>query len=253
MPSVLNENEYNQVYRILGGHKDNIDALTAVIEDTALPKLKQAHTFLDIGAGNGYLTAAISSHFEHCSVIEPSAEFSTHLATLGFETQTATFQQAVISNQYDYVLCSYVLFNVALNEWPSFLDKLVASIAKGGMGTIIMTAPRGAHHEMSHSLNSNYKNSTPVIEYLNRNNIKYSVEHAISQHPVETLEEMYTLCRFIFLEDCFSPEKYFSLSETEREQLDKKIRDYALKQKLDDGTYQLKAHVDVINIVKTTQ
>jgi len=250
MPSVLSENEYNQVYRILGGHKDNIDTLSAVIEDTALPKLRQAHSFLDIGAGNGYLTAVISPHFQSCSVIEPSAEFSAHLASLGFNTTTATFQQAEINSKYDYVLCSHVLYNIELSEWPNFLDKMIASIADGGMGTVIMSAARGSHHEMSYSLNTRYKNSTPVIEYLQNQHIKYSVEHAISHHPVATFEEMYTLCRFIFLEDCFSAEKYFSLSESERQLLDNKVREYAAKQKLDDNSYQLTAHVDLIHVSK---
>lgn len=250
MPSVLSEQEYNQVYRILSDHIANIDDVIQSIKHSALPKLQQCESFLDIGPGTGFITNAISPHFQTCSVIEPSEEFCQQFRNHGYDAQAAIFQTAELQRQYDYVLCSHVLYNVELSEWPAFLDKMIAGIKPGGVGTIVLGAARGAHHEMCKSLQLAHKTTAPIIQYLNDHQIDYTIEETVSQYHAADFDSMHTLCRFSFLEDCFTAEQFANLSADERRHLDDGIKSYAEGLVQSDGRYRLDAEVDYIHIVK---
>lgn len=248
MPSVLSPQEYNDVYRILSSHNDNNDDIIASIERSALPKLKEHQSFLDIGPGTGYITKAIRHHFKTGSVIEPSPEFCNIFKEQGYQAQASSFQDATIEQQYDYILCSHVLYNVDIAAWPAFLDKMISSIRAGGIGTIVLSAARGSHHEMCRTLNASHKNTAPIIAYLNTHKIPYSVDESVCHFSVNSFDEMYTLCRFTLLEDCYTPEKYWQLNADEKQRLDDRIRDYAHQQLQRDGSYRLSADVDYIHI-----
>ncbi len=42
------------------------------------------------------------------------------------------FQQAELADKYDYILCSHVLYNVDLNDWPAFLAKMLNAVSSEG-------------------------------------------------------------------------------------------------------------------------
>lgn len=248
MPSVLSEREYNLVYRILSEHQSNNQVIISSIEEAILPALVQKNNFLDIGPGTGFITAAIQDQFQFKSVVEPATEFSQHFAKLGFETQNTTFQQAVLTREYDYILCSHVLYSVDLDEWPAFLDKMLAAKSANGKCTVVMSAGHGKHHDMCCSINGNHKSSASVINYLRDKKIPHQVESVMSTYRATSFADMHALCRFSLLEDCFTPESYAALADSERHALEFKINAYAEQHHQPDGSYLLKAETDIIHI-----
>jgi len=248
MPSVLSEREYNQVYRILSEHQENNQSIISSIQRTILPILPHKNNFLDIGPGTGMITTAIQDQFQFKTVIEPAREFSQYFVELGFDTQNTTFQHAVLTRQYDYILCAHVLYNVELHEWPAFLDKMLAAKTSSGRCTIVMSAGHGKHHEMCFSINTSHKSSAPVIEYLREKNIRHVVEPVVSTYRTTSFADMHALCRFSILEDFFTAETYAALPDSERHALEFKINAYTEEHKQADGSYLLKAEVDIIHI-----
>jgi SAM-dependent methyltransferase len=248
MPSVLSEQEYNQVYRILSEHRENNQQIIDSIQRNVLPKLISKKSFLDIGPGTGFITQAIQEAFQHKAVVEPSAEFNQHFAGHGYETYPTTFQQAEIVDKFDYVLCSHVLYNVHLEDWPHFFSKILNTMAGDGCASIVMSAGNGKHHEMCKLVNENHKSSAQVLDYLRKHHIKHSIDTITHCYRTTNFADMYALCRFSLLEDCFTPESYAALNEHKRRALQFKIHNYTESHKQIDDTYCLKAEVDVIHI-----
>lgn len=248
MPSILSEQEYNQVYRILSNHQHNNHDIISSIQRHVLPNLTSKNSFLDIGPGTGYITQSLQDQFSDKTVVDPSAEFCKHFISLGYHTVHGTFQDVHLTGSYDYILCSHVLYNVDLSEWPEFLTKIMHTLSVNGCATIVMSAGVGRHHDVCASINRQHKSSAQVIEYLHAHSIAFHVDTSESYYQTNSFDDMYALCRFTLLEDCFTPDSYAALSQDERSALDEKIKEYTASHRQHDGTYRLVAEVDIIHI-----
>jgi hypothetical protein len=61
---------------------------------------------------------------------------------------------------------------------------------------------------------------------------------------------MYTLCRFLVLENCYTAEQLATLTEDEAHQLEEKLRGHAERCRGSDGVHRLEQAEDVILIPK---
>lgn len=132
--SNFNESEYENVERIFANNIGYIDHLVDFIYTTVLSEEQSRESFLDIGAGPATITNRLSKFFKSTTVIEPNKAFASVYEGKGFISYIGNFQDITINQEYDFILCSHVLYHVPHVEWASFLKKLYALIRSGGKG-----------------------------------------------------------------------------------------------------------------------
>ena len=104
-------------------------------------RLPARGTLLDVGAGNGTLTAVLAPRFDQTVAVEPNPDLSAALAVAC--PQAEIFHQPIqsLDAQFraDLVLCSFVLVYLSKAERRNVLEKLLAH-ASGGTLVVIEQA-----------------------------------------------------------------------------------------------------------------
>lgn len=111
-----------------------------------LRRLKRKEDFLDVGAGSGEITAAVSEWFGRTTVIEPSADQVRRLSRRfpGFRIFPDTVDGADLGDEkFDLVLCSHVLYYIPEARWGSVVDGLFFRLREEGKMVVALQSSEG--------------------------------------------------------------------------------------------------------------
>lgn len=236
--SNFNESEYESVERVFANNTDHIDHLVDFVYENFLSQDQPKESFLDIGAGPATITDRLSKFFKSTTVVEPNKAFASIYQDKGFITYSENFQNTAIDVQYDFVLCSHVLYHVPHNQWAPFLKKLSELIRPGGKGLVSMVFPKGKWHALRSSIHSDYSNSNQVEKVLKEQNTPYELIPVQSVFRVLNYDDFRALVRLFTIDDCYLPEIYRALSDSEKELIDQKIENYITTCIQSDGSYE---------------
>ena len=244
----MSPQDYATAFRLLSTTSRHAVDISAVIKQRVVPDLPGRPSLLDVGAGPGSIAERLAAHFSAITLIEPNREQLAGFKLEGAEIIHDQFENVTLSRQYGLVLCSHVMYHVPLEQWGAFVDRLLAAARPEGYCVIVLGAPRGQNYEMHREFTDFIIESSLLTKTLQEKRIPFDVAPTENSFTAATFDEMYALCRFFVLEDCYTREKLDALSEPEARELDAKIRAYAEVCRSADGTYRLQQGDDVIII-----
>jgi trans-aconitate methyltransferase len=134
---------YRAAFAVFLAHTDQKTTAFAWL-DRLVRALPARNTFIDVGAGNGALTARFLPAFGRTIAIEPSP-------SLGEELRRACPRAEVLPHfildahpeaEADFVLCSHVFYYVPAGQELDHLRRLVSWLAPGGVAVVALQNPR---------------------------------------------------------------------------------------------------------------
>ncbi len=248
MHITLSPQDYARAYRILSSTAKNPELIGKVVQERLLSLLPERPSLLDVGAGPGKVAARLAPHFGSLTLLEPNPEQIRELKLEGAKILHTTLEGYSSPERYDLVLCSHVLYHVPLSEWGGFIDRLLAFVRPGGYCVLVLASARGQNYQLHRDFTETVLTSEHIFEILRQKKLPHEVVALMNSFSAAQFEEMYTLCRFFVLEDCYTAEQLAALSEAETRKLDEKIRMHAERCRGSDGTYRLKQDEDLIII-----
>ncbi|RYZ17375.1 MAG: class I SAM-dependent methyltransferase [Myxococcaceae bacterium] len=250
MGITMSQHEYATAFRLLAATARHPENIHRVVEDRLLPQLPTSPTLLDVGAGSGKVAEKLARHFASLTLLEPNPEqiapfqhekARIHLKSLdGFHSP----------DTYELVVCSHVLYHVPPPEWGRFIDRLLSFVRPGGCCLLAMAAARGPTYELCSDFSKTLIFSEQLIAEVQRKQLAHEVIPTMSGFAAATFEEMYTLCRFLVLEGCFTAEQLAALTEDQARELDARIRAHTERCRGADGMYRLEQDEDLVLIFR---
>jgi SAM-dependent methyltransferase len=250
MRITMSPQDYATAFRLLamtGRHHENIGQ---VVEERILPRLPERPSLLDVGAGPGTVARRLAPRFGPLTLLEPNRDQIAALQLDGAKIIHTTLEGYDSPEQYDVVLCSHVMYHVPLADWGGFVDRLLAKVRPGGYCLIVLGAARGQNYELHRDFTSTVITSEQLFDTLKRKGLPYEVVPTQNGFSATTFEEMYSLCRFFVLEDCYTAERLAALTADEARQLEDKMRLHAERCRSTDGVYRLEQIDDVVILSK---
>jgi SAM-dependent methyltransferase len=250
MQITMSPQDYATAFRLLSGTSRHHIIIAEIVAERIVPHLPERPSLRDVGTGPGTVAERLAPYFGSITLIEPNQQQLGSFALEGAEIFHDVFENFETPRQYDLVLCSHVMYHVPLAEWGDFVDRLLAFVRPAGYCMIVLGAARGQNYELHRDFTSSVIDSSLLIETLKAKQIPFEVVGGTNSFTAESSEDMYTLCRFFVLEDCYSTEQIAALTEAEANELDRKIRMHAGRCRTADGRYRLEQDDDAIIIRK---
>ncbi len=274
MSITMSPAEYAGAWRLITSTSIHDKNIEEVLRAHVLPGLRKNPTLLDVGAGPGVVARRLAPHFAAMTLIEqnPSQiEYNrAELENAGATVFCGSFDEFRSQERYDVVLCSHVFYHVSRSQWSAFIDRLLSFVRPGGVCLVILvggptygsTLPAArlpassivrppshtTHYAMRKAFTDQAVDTAKFVTELSKKHIPFIVEPTMNWWTAKTLDEMYAICRFVVLEDCYTPEQIAKLTQEEAQQLDRKIRAYAEACPFVDGLYRLEME-DGITII----
>ncbi|HSW71912.1 MAG TPA: methyltransferase domain-containing protein [Chlamydiales bacterium] len=233
--STFGQEEYANVEKVFANNTGHIDHIAGLVSEQISGKNK---SLLDIGAGPATITERLSPLFSFTAVVEPNKAFESLYQGKQFEFHMGKFQDVQFERNFDFILCSHVLYHVPFGEWSFFLKKMNSLLNPAGKALILMVSPQGKWHKLRNEINPYYLNSDRVEQVLKELKILYELIPVQSRFTVPDYQDFKSVVRLFTLDDCFLPKEYDALSKDARDAVEKKIEEYISSCKLADGAYE---------------
>ncbi len=250
MRITMSPQDYATAFRLLAMTARHHENIGQVVEERVLPRLPARPSLLDVGAGPGTVARRLAPHFSSLTLLEPNRDQLAGFQLEGAKLIHGTLEGYSTSEQYDLVLCSHVLYHLPIPQWGEAVDRLLSLTRPGGFSLVVLGAARGHNYELHRDFTDTVITSTQLLEQLRAKGLPHEVVTTPNGFSAATFEEMYTLCRFFVLEDCYTAEKLAALSEDEVRKLDEKLRLHTERCRGADGVYRLTQDDDIILIPK---
>lgn len=192
--------DYRDAFAVFLAHTDQKRQARAWLNQF-LQRLPRRRVFLDVGAGNGELTAALGPTFEHSIALEPSPSLRDQLRERcgPLEILAEPIEQATPSQPADLVLCSHVFYYIPQTAWLPTMERLASWTAPGGVAVVALQ-----HHEsdgmrlVHHFLGREFNLIGLGRELEQTQNGRYKASWDIVPAQVNTpdLNTAYTICEF---------------------------------------------------------
>ncbi|MDY7227842.1 class I SAM-dependent methyltransferase [Hyalangium rubrum] len=251
MGITMSPQDYATAFRLLASTARHHENIGRVVEERILPRLPKRPSLLDVGAGPGTVAQRIAPHFGSLTLLEPNRDQIAGLQLEGAKILHEPLERYASSEQYDLVLCSHVLYHVPLADWGGFIDRLLSFVRPGGYCLIVLGAARGPNYQLHRDFTQTVISSEQLLATLQQKRLPHEVVATVNGFSAKTFEEMYTLCRFFVLEDCYTPAQLSALSPDEVRRLDDKIRMHAERCRGADGVYRLEQDEDLVILPKS--
>jgi len=140
---VSNTPEYHQVFAKFLAHTDQkknaFDWIRREVE-----KLPARSTLIDVGAGNGELTARLMPSFQRVIAIEPNPSLEAELRAVCPTTDVIStpFMDAIIPAKANFILCSHVFYYIPRGDWEVCLQRLMKWLEPGGVLAVTIQNPQ---------------------------------------------------------------------------------------------------------------
>jgi SAM-dependent methyltransferase len=248
MRITMSPQDYATASRLLAMTARHHENIGQVVEQRVLRSLPERPSLLDVGSGQGTVARRLAPHFGSLTLLEPNKEQLEGFDLPGARLINGTLESYSTSAQYDLVLCSHVLYHLPVPKWGESMDRLLSLTRPGGFALVVLGSVGGHNYELHRDFTDSVITSTQLIEQLRAKALPHEVVPTLNGFSATTFDEMYTLCRFLVLEECYTREQLAALSGDEVARLDEKIRKHAEQCREADGVYRLTQGDDVILI-----
>jgi SAM-dependent methyltransferase len=195
--------EYARAFEIFLTHTDQktktIEWLTNLVNG-----FRSHGLFVDAGAGEGSITAALAKLFDRTIAIEPNRALRAELARRCPEAEVveAPIGEARIASGADLVLCSHVLYYIPQNNWTDTLERLASWLGADGTAAVLLGNPNADSMALPREFFGRHIDLAPALqEFKARHDdfetVTYTLNCAV---VVDDLESACRLTRF-FLGD----------------------------------------------------
>jgi hypothetical protein len=140
---VSNTPEYHAVFAKFLAHTDQKENAFKWIRGE-VESLPACSTLIDVGAGNGELTARLTPSFERVIAIEPSPSLGAELrvACPTAEVISTPFMDPIVASKANFILCSHVFYYIPRVEWEASLCRLITWLEVGGVLAVTIQNPQ---------------------------------------------------------------------------------------------------------------
>ncbi|MFA6600774.1 MAG: class I SAM-dependent methyltransferase [Candidatus Omnitrophota bacterium] len=164
--------------------------------------LKRRRSFLDVGAGSGEITAAVSESFAETTVVEPNPGLVRRLSTLypNFRIFPEPWGKADLGrDRFDFILCSHVLGYLPERQWLGAVERMVGCLRPGGKLAVVLHSPEGGVAGMFRKMTGATVNSVKLWSDLVRTygDERVRPHYGFSAIHTETLEDMTAIGLFL--------------------------------------------------------
>lgn len=131
--------EYRQAFGVFLAHTDEKAKIKAHL-DGIIASLSARRTLIDVGAGNGALTAWTGERFQRTIAIEPNPSLRHDLSRCCLHAEVIPHHVAEVNLPPvgDLILCSHVLYYVPEDEWLPILKRTTSWLAPQGVLVVIL-------------------------------------------------------------------------------------------------------------------
>lgn len=131
--------QYQRAFQTFLEHTDQKTQARAWLQ-RYVEGLPSRRVFLDVGAGNGQVTAWLMGNFQRTLALEPSPVLREALkqACPAIEVFSDPVEEAHPTAAADLVLCSHVLYHIPPQAWCDVLGRLVSWTAPGGAAIVVL-------------------------------------------------------------------------------------------------------------------
>nr|VFK19675.1 MAG: Methyltransferase domain-containing protein [Candidatus Kentron sp. LPFa] len=172
MSMKTDDRTYKEQFDLLTANTNEYEQGIPFIEQTILPALPQQNRFLDIGAGRGSITKALSPNFNQTTIVEPNTLFFKGVSNWATETGVKMdgfnadwFNVDFPSSDIDLTMISHVLYYIPVEKRFQFVRKAYDTLNPGGYLVILLASvTSGSHHLWRHLLPMADYHSIPSIE-----------------------------------------------------------------------------------------
>lgn len=221
--------EYAKIESGFTSATNHIDVLCLFIQKNILPNIKRG-SFLDIGAGPGFVTRKLKGYFNETIALDPNNYYadnyfiSDDINNLRFVNKS--FESVNFDQKFNFILCSHVLYHIPQSQWTTLIEKILKVLEKKGKALLTLVAPRGPFHDLCNQINPNYSNSKELKSILKTLNIDYNAAEIKTSYFYKNMHEFVSLMRMFVIDDCFLPEEYACIPEREIKTINQKIRNF---------------------------
>jgi SAM-dependent methyltransferase len=131
--------DYKQAFQVFLEHTDQKRNAKRWLQHV-VDGLAMRNVFIDAGAGNGEVTAALAPAFDRTIAIEPNPYLLSQLQQ-AIPRAEAIGDPILVANptaQADLVLCSHTLYYIPGEQWLAHLERLVSWMSPTGVTIVIV-------------------------------------------------------------------------------------------------------------------
>jgi len=180
-------------------------SIELVLIGEVISGLRSSERFLDIGAGTGNLTVSVSQFFAETTIVEPNERQAGFFRRRypRFRVDDCRWEEVDLgSDQFDFILCSHVLYYIPTHDWLKTIDKMYSHLAADGTIAIVLQSPVG---EVAEFFRKFSKYDVPVIELWRNLTVTYGyqsvqVRYFVNEIFAETMEDMVDVGLFLLLD-----------------------------------------------------
>lgn len=202
-PYVHDQLQYARAFEIFLTHTDQKAKAIGWLAELA-NGLQSRGLFVDAGAGDGSITAALAKSFDRTIAIEPNSALRSELARRCPEAEIvpAPIAEATITSPADFVLCSHVLYYIPQNDWTDTLERLTSWLGAYGLAAVLLGNANADVIALPREFFGKKIDLTPALQEFKARHADFEIltQTLNSEILVEDLESACTLTRF-FLGD----------------------------------------------------
>jgi len=111
--------------------------------DRQVALLRKREVFVDVGAGNGMLTAHFAKDFERSIAIEPNPSLASELRKQCSEVTVfpIALENVTLESKADFILCSHVLYYLPSDSWLRSLEQMAGWLNVEGVLALAVQNP----------------------------------------------------------------------------------------------------------------
>lgn len=236
--------------QLLYDHSGYATGIIHHIKHHVLPQLSETNIFIDIGAGPGIITRAISKFFDQTVVVEPLPDFQAYYQSLGMTVIRAPYPAQSARLRADFILAAHLLYHIPLENWGMIIKQMVQQLEPGGILMIVLTAPRGNWHNLCLQLNPEYPHSGYLSDCLHSLKMPFTQQESTVVYTTQSVDEMAEICRYVLDKDCLVDSPTSSFNEEESNALDTLITNFSQSLETMRHNYHLRQEDDWFFIQK---
>lgn len=206
--------DYLDSLYVLNNIGTELTSIRKFIEKLILPSLKNKHSFIDIGVGDGSITNFVGCHFANITLVDPAAKSLENVSLL--PKQVAKINQDILyadlgSLSFDFILLSHVLYYIPEKELPHLLQKLYNRLNEGGCMTIIVSEGLDKDKIINHFTKQTTTLESKILHYADfaNNILTYHSTESINTTDINNLMDIAS----IFLNDRETCAETFELKD----------------------------------------
>jgi len=242
-PYAHDQPEYARVFGTFLTHTDQKTKATEWLTDF-VNRLRSHDLFIDAGAGDGSVTAALAKFFDRTIAIEPNSALRSELEQRCPEAEIVEVPigEASIVSLADFVLCSHVLYYIPAKDWTDTLERLSSWLGTNGAVVVLLANSNADVIALPREFFGKNFNLAPVVQEFKAHHHDFEIQmHTMNcEIVVNDLESACMLTRF-FLSDY----PYWGSSVTRR-----RVEEYVRNHFIDPRGYRLSCDQDALSILR---